>query len=643
MKKFAWVIICLIPFVSSGQKEHPDLFKSSRINHYKNNINIYYNPLLDHYDLHFVKLDIEVTDQSTSIAGNALLQGKATQNLDTLILELSNYLTVDSVMIDNAKVNFQHKDNLIWYIFESALNTNDDFTAQVYYHGTPNPNGGGVSNAYSSQWDKQMTWTLSESFHAYEWWPCKQVLSDKIDSVYVFLTCDSNCKAGSNGLLTREVDLPNNKKRFEWKTYYPINYYLISFAVAEYQDYSIYAHPTGSNPILIQNYIYNTPGCLDYYQTQIDETPSMIELFSDKFGLYPFANEKYGHCLTTLGGGMEHQTMTTLGNFGYTLVGHELAHMWFGDFVTCATWQDIWINEGFASYSEYILLENLQSIESAKSWMLNAHNYAFERTTGSIYIPFEQAFNESRIFDYRLSYKKGAAIIHTLRNEIHNDDLFFSAIRAYLDVFADSVATGDDFKLTMEKETGMNLGPFFNQWYYGEGYPQFDVEYYQTNDTLYLTVKESTSSANTPLFQLHVDYKIVANDRDTVVRLYQSKNVETHTIPFSSTVSNIIVDPENWILNIPGTVKKTDQSIDDQVLFMLHPNLVKDEIQISFHNQFLNQNKTITLYDLQGRIIKSYQTDQLLLPLNLSYLSKGYYFIRIICQSKTKTFKIIKI
>jgi aminopeptidase N len=320
MKKFAWVIICLIPLVSTGQKEHPDLFKSSRINHYKNNITIYYNPLLDHYDLHFVKLDIEVTDQSTYIAGNALLQGKATQDLDTFILELSNYLTVDSVIIDNAKVNFQHQDNLIRYIFESPLNTNDDFTVRIYYHGTPSPYGGGVTNAYSSQWGKQMTWTLSESFHAYEWWPCKQVLSDKIDSVYVFLTCDNDCKAGSNGLLTAEVNLPNNKKRFEWKTYYPINYYLISFAVAEYQDYSIYAHPTGSNPILIQNYIYNATGCLDYYQTQIDETPSMIELFSDKFGLYPFANEKYGHCLTTLGGGMEHQTMTTLGNFGYTLV-----------------------------------------------------------------------------------------------------------------------------------------------------------------------------------------------------------------------------------------------------------------------------------------------------------------------------------
>ena len=516
-------MIILFSVESFAQKINPEPFKCSRESSFKGDINLYYNPLLDHYDIHFAKLDIKVSDQSTYISGNATLQAKATESLDTLIFDFcSVYMIIDSVLIDDKKVVFDHSNDIIQYIFDSPLAIDESFKAQIFYHGTPDPYSGGVTHGYNSTWNKHVTWTLSESFHAYEWWPCKQVLSDKIDSTYIFLTCDVDCKAGSNGLLTNIVDLPNNKKRFEWKTYYPINYYLISFAVSDYQEYNIYANPTGSDPILIQNYIYNSSGCLDYYKSDIDQTIDFLELFSDKFGLYPFADEKYGHCLAELHGGMEHQTMTTLWNFGYTLVAHELGHMWFGDYVTCATWQDIWINEGFASYTEYVALENLQSINSAQNWMSTAHTAALGEPSGSVYIPFEQAFNEGRIFNGALSYKKGAAILHTLRHEINNDELFFSAIRNYLSLYGDSVATGDDFKNVIESNTGIDFAPFFDQWYYGVGFPQFDVEYSQQNDTLLLTTNETTSSTETPLFQLFVDYKIFFSDSDTTLRLFQS-------------------------------------------------------------------------------------------------------------------------
>lgn len=641
MKKLLTFILLLSPCFMHAQINHPEHFKYKQIKEYNTIKEFYYNPFLDNYDVYFVKLDLEVSDKSKYISGNATLQATSTEKLDTLIFDFSNYMTVDSVFINDKKVDYLHQNDIIQYVFESPLNVRENIKTQIFYHGMPSATGRGVNNDYSINWDKSVTWTLSESFHAYEWWPCNQVLSDKIDSAYIFLTCDNNCKAGSNGLLTNEVDLPNNKKRFEWKTFYPINYYLISFAVSEYQEYINYAYPSGSEPILIQNYIYNTPGCLDYYKSQIDETPNMIEFYSSIFGLYPFANEKYGHCLTTLGGGMEHQTMTTLGDFSYLLVAHELAHMWFGDYVTCATWQDIWINEGFASYSEYIILENLQSYIAAKEWLNIAHDYALREPEGSVYIPFEQAFSESRIFNYYLSYKKGASILHTLRHEINNDDLFFSAIRTYLNIYADSVATGDDFKLVMARETGLDLNPFFNQWYYGKGYPQFDVEYYQQNDTLYITTTESTSSSDTPLFQVHVDYKLIFSDSDTSIRLFQSKNSETYKIPVSKSVRNVLVDPENWILKSPGNVKRMQQIVEEK-LFKVQPNLTHDYIQILFHNQFADKEKIIGVFDLHGRLIKTYKTNGLQLPVNLSYLSSGYYFVQITCQDKKETHKIIK-
>ncbi len=625
-----------------GQITNPDSYKSLRESRLKSDINLYYNPLMDKYDIFFVKLDIEVSDQSTFISGNVTIQAKVAKELDTLLFDFSNYMTVDSVFINNKKITVEHSDNIIKYIFDIPVSIGENIKAQIFYRGTPDPDGRGVTNAYSQNWGKNVTWTLSESFHAYKWWPCKQVLSDKIDSVYIFLTCDDDCKAGSNGLLTNEVDLVNNKKRFEWKTFYSINYYLISYAVAEYQDYSIYANPEGSDPVLIQNYIYEGNDCLDNYKSDIDETINFIELFSDKFGLYPFANEKYGHCLTELGGGMEHQTMTTLGNFGFGLVSHELGHMWFGDYVTCATWQDIWINEGFASYTEYVALENLQSATDANSWMNTAHTYAFEEPNKSVYIPFTEAFNESRIFNYRLSYKKGAAIIHMIRHEINDDDLFFASLRNYLSEYGDSVATGDDFKTSIEYSTGIDFDLFFDQWYYGKGYPRFDVEYTQVNDTLFMAVNQSTSSTETPVFQLFVDFKVYFSDGDTSLRLYQSNNFETFIIPLSKTVTNIIVDPNNWILNEAGTIDSVDSPGNNKSLFSFFPNPAKEIINIRFNVRLYSQKKQIQIMDLNGRLMKTITSNSNLIPVNISDLSTGVYFVKGISSKNTHTYKFIK-
>lgn len=648
MKNTLIVFIVFCSLQLTGQDINPDAYKSMRQSSLKSDINLYYNPLMDNYNIYFIKLDLEVSDQSTYISGNAIIQAKAVTVLDSFILDFSDYMIVDSIFINNKKVIAEHSNNTITYIFDTPLNLNDDLKAQIFYNGTPDPYGGGVGRGYDTEWQKYSTWTLSESFHAYEWWPCKQVLSDKIDSAYIFLTCDNDCMAGSNGLLDNVVDLPNDKKRFEWKTFYPINYYLISFAVAEYQDYSIYAKPEGVDSILIQNFVYNNPDYLSGNHEDIDQTIDFIELFSEIFGLYPFSKEKYGHCLTTIGGGMEHQTMTTLDNFEYTLVAHELAHMWFGDYVTCATWQDIWINEGFASYLEYIALEKLTSYNQAQNWMANAHSLALQEPSKSVYIPFEQAFNEGVIFNYRISYKKGASILHILRHQINNDELFFSSIRNYLSEYADSVATGEDFKSSLETSTGIDLEPFFNQWYFGKGHPKFDVEYTCTNDSLYLTINQSTASPETPLFQLFVDYKITYTGGDTTIRLYQSGNVETFKIPFNKTITKIEVDPENRILNQQGTVKQIetvgvfDSSFKRESLFRIYPNPVKDNLSVNFNIELSEKEKQIHILDINGRIIKSLNTSLSTLTIDLSDLSGGFYFIKGTYNSQSYSYKFIK-
>lgn len=644
MRNFTLIFVLLfliLPFMSRAQFLEPELYKSIEIKQEDSKINIYYNELLNQYDIYFVQLDLNVSSQSTYLSGNASIYANATEDLDTFMLQLHNSMIVDSAFINGIKVNLSRENNRIQYIFEAPFEKGDPIKAIIYYHGIPDANGGGVTHNFDSRWNKDVTWTLSESFHAYEWCPCKQVLSDKIDSTYIFLTCDKNCMAGSNGLLTNVVDLPNNKRRYEWKSNYPINYYLLSYAVADYQDYSIYAKPEGTDSVLVQNFIYNSTSCLDYYKSDINKTTDFIELFSEKFGLYPFHKEKYGHCLTTLGGGMEHQTMTTLGNFGYTLVAHELAHMWFGDYVTCSTWQDIWINEGFASYLEYIALENLSSKSNAISWLNDAQSRALNEPKGSVYIPFEDAFSESRIFSYALSYKKGAAILHVLRHEINNDELFFSAIESYIEQYANGVATGDDFKAVMEQETELNLNAFFDQWYYGEGYPEFHVEYYQQNDTLFLNVEEQTSSSETSLFQLHVDYLLYTEQGDTTIRLYQDSNLQSFKIPISRKITNIAVDPNSWILKSTGTVKQKEIQGSDQ-LFTYAPNPVSAEITLTFSSDLNSLKKDVSIYDLKGRLMYTFKLSENKKTINISELANGLYFIKVISNGKTDSYKFLK-
>ena len=245
-----------------------------------------------------------------------------------------------------------------------------------------------------------------------------------------------------------------------------------------------------------------------------------------------------------MSGGMEHQTMTTLSSFEITLASHELAHQWFGDLVTCKNWQDIWLNEGFASYGEYLTLDKLESHQSAKSWMDYAHTCAEQDSVGTVYIPDDDKYNELRIFNFNLTYKKGASIIHQLRYEINNDELFFSILRQYLVKYSYSVADVTDFANMVSLVTKQDYSWFFKQWYYGKGYPKFDITWQQDKDTLYIYSHQTTSSYENSFFKMHIDIQIKYNKTDSIIRLSQDKNEEVFKIPVNKEVEKIVVDPE---------------------------------------------------------------------------------------------------
>lgn len=603
------------------------------------------NQLLNNYDVKFYKLDISLGNTSTYIEGNVIINAVVQNNpLDIFVVELIDSMNVDSVFINSVNYSFVHLGDIIYVPVYPVISIGSSFTAQIYYNGDPSSSGffSGISNDSDWWWGNQVTWTLSEPFNAKVWWPCKQALEDKADSVYVFITTDSTLKAGSNGILTAVVPLPGGKVRYEWKSNYPIDYYLISAAVASYVEYNIYAKPVGLlDSILIQNYVYDNPGCLPFYKSEIDKTAGLIELFSDLFGMYPFKDEKYGHCMAPLGGGMEHQTMTTLSVFYFWLVAHELGHQWFGDNVTCATWQDIWINEGLASYTEYVADQYLVSQITADDRMKNAHDTVISIPDGSVYIPFQDADNVGRIFDWRLSYRKGMALVHIIRFELQDDSVFFQVLRNFQEQYKDSVATGMDFKNVLEATSGMDFTDFFAQWYFGEGYPTYDITWYKHNNTLTFTAVQTASTATTPLFKMLMEYKVYYNGGDTIIQVYQTQNTQTFNVYLPYEIDSMEVDPNNWVLNKVGDVQMgVFTEFYSNSYFICTPNPFMEQITVRFFNN--NIKREITLTDITGRIISKYNTKEPVYIINTHYLSNGIYLIKITDGEQTFVRKIVK-
>ncbi len=600
---------------------------------------------MNQYDVTFYKLDLQLERNTTFIAGTVTINAKTKAPLSTFAFELHPNFTIEQVLVNGTpQPTINRKDNEVSLPLAAAIPANAAVSVSITYQGTaPNEGSAAIGNGFSTDveptWNNQVTWSLSEPYAAYEWWPTKQVLTDKADSVYVFVTTSADNKVGSNGLLTRTMNLPNGKKRYEWKSRYPIDYYLVSVAVSNYEEYITYARPAGAAaPIPIVNYVYRG-GALDRYKEEMNRTGPFIEYYSTLFTLYPFAAEKYGHSMAPIGGGMEHQTMTTQSTFEFTLTAHELAHQWFGDNVTCGSWEDIWLNEGFASYSEYLSLQHFGSGQAAEAWLQNAHNYAFQYVNGSVQV--DDTTNVNRIFDYRLTYKKAASVIHMLRFAINNDSLFFLALRNYQQQFGGRTAVTQDLQQVFEKTTGLDLGYFFNQWYAGYGYPLLAAEWNQQGNIVVLTANQ-TPSGMTPFFQTDMEYLFHTATGDTTIRVTQNKPNTQYVFRVPGQVSSVEIDPNHWLLlKVLQNERNPLLEVPQQLPVILYPNPTTDMLQVA---QLNFTPSAAEVYDAVGRLVKRVQLLPQVEPtINVQELPAGLYVLQLYDNSQRYRSSFIKL
>lgn len=608
----------------------------------------YANSLLSKYDMHFYFLDLNVERNSTVISGAVTLGARITAaSTDTFCFELNSSMIIDSVVWNNQVIQVARVGSIAYALFPAPVAQNNNVYVKVYYHGDANVVGGsaigdGFSTGTSGTWGNQCTWSLSEPYSAYEWFPCKQFLQDKADSAWIYVTTSNQNRVGSNGVLQGVDSLPNSKVRYRWKTNYIIDYYLISVAVAKYVDYTIYAHPSQlpNDSVKMVNYVYDNPNTLPTFQAQIDSNALVLEYYSDLFGLYPFYEEKYGHAMAPFGGGMEHQTMTSIGNLSsFSTNSHELMHQWWGDHVTCKTWKDIFINEGFASYGEYLAYEHFRGLPAAQTKMQGVHDNVLQDPNAMVF--FTDTTDVGRIFSKRLTYDKGSAVAHTLRFVL-GDSLFFAGLKNFQMQFSFSTASIDDLRNSLEAFTGMNLGDYFNQWLYGEGYPVYRAEYFSNGSNLFLKIMHSTSSAATSLFKTPLEIKCSSPSGDTTVLVQLTQNTNTFVIPTAKDITGLAFDPNNWLLNKDSTITKNP---DLQALSVaeaewmnsveLFPNPAGDYLHVICHK---DAKALCVIRDLQGRTVIQSAVG----VLDVHGLHRGVYVLDVFSQFGKVSRKFVK-
>jgi len=645
------VVFLIISLTSLSQTESEsycfkrDHFSTNQLK--SNSLSVSQIAETEKYDVHYYALDVAMNNLVTDIAGTGEIHGTSKETLDSVLFELFSTFTISDIRLNGSTVAFSRNGSAVKVPVN--LTAGQAFKIEIDYNGTPptastNPLGGaGMSNASSGSWGNQVTWSLSEPFSAYEWWPCKQSLTDKADSCSVKITVPTTCKAGSNGILENVVDLGNGTTRYEWKHRHAIDYYLISVAVAEYVEYNVFANPVGStSPVLIQNFIYDNPQTLTTFQNDIDETVDFIELFANLFGPYPFDDEKYGHCMAPIGGGMEHQTMTTQGFFNKGLTSHELGHQWWGDNVTCASWADIWVNEGFATYSSYLMLENLYSNEAAGD-MNSKHSNIKSQPDGSVWCL--DSLNEGRIFSGRLTYDKGAAIIHTFRFLMNDDVTFFNVLKDIQTDFKDSTIHGIVVRDYLTAASNVDFTEAFNEWYFGEGFPTYAARWNTVGNDFLLKLTQTTSST-TPLFTNDLELRLARQGmNDTIIRIPVSANIQEYLIPDLGNVIQLNqIDPNNWIINNQGPVVH-DQNytgvglneLNEGMTYTISPNPSNGVFTINANH---DKNINVRVYDLNGRSISSFSFSNST-SLDLSEEENGYYIVHITNENGMKIVKTI--
>ncbi len=637
MKKF--LLLCSV-FVFSLQqaqlqsqdekKEYDALLKREQ-RHFSQMLNNNVNPNTLNYDLRYQRVEMDLDPAIYNVQAKITSHFKTNQALSSLYFDLNNQLTVSSVMYKGQSIAFQQLVEEIKIDFPTTIANNTLDSLSISYSGQPS----GANQSFTTTTTNAgnpVLYTLSEPYGAKDWWPTKQSMNDKIEKLDIKITTPNQYSVASNGKLISETTLNNGKKLSYWQTNYPIPAYLFALGITNYTKINTQIGPAG-NQFPFMNYMYPESASIATNMTNINWTNEAMILYEDNFGLYPYRNEKYGHMQFGWSGGMEHATMSSMGGWGKTLIAHELAHQWFGDKITCGKWNDVWLNEGFATYGEHLVLENLLNTPTQfKTYLQGQKDYICNVLGGSVYVADANLNSIGALFSSRLSYAKGGYVVRMIR-WILGDANFKIAIKNYTSQagLAYGYAVTNDLKNSLLTTSGKDFTEFFNDWIYGQGYPTYTIRWKQNPATngFNIKVSQTQSHSSVSYYEMPIPIRVKGASGQVMDLVYQNNqnNQQFYSaVPFA--ITSVEFDPDLYILSknntiiLDNTLQTEEQNINKNI--QVYPNPVKNELQISG----LKQNANYQIIAADGKLVKTgtYQPND---KISVIGMSKGLYIIQI--------------
>jgi len=568
------------------------------------------------FKINFYHLTLQPSLDTNFLSGHIIYQAQSNvDDLESIKMDLASDFTI----IEMTNIEWmQQEDRFITLGLKEKVQKGDYFTFELSYQGYPallNDIKG--LNFKLEDENQPLIVSLSTPYLGHQWWPCKDGPENKADSVYVDIIIpdtiiqNKQLVGVSNGRLESVEKITNengNFSIFKWRHNYPIPPYYIMMAVSNYiQIDQAYDSPEFQD-FPLEYFVFE-----EHQEDALAGTaqiPEVMAFFESTFGPYPFNKEKYG--MTQLGfyGGIENQTNTVINKMseGYFMVSvHELAHMWFGDKITCSSWHDAWLNEGFASYAECLWIEHTQGTQAYQNY-LNGKKYFGDGT-----IRLNDIDDPFNIF-ITIIYNKGAWFLHMLR-KVMGDTAFFDALYNYSnnEIWAYGNVDFEDFQFICEQESGTDLDPFFQQWLNGRYYPIYKYNFEQ-DETLLLRLyikQDQTLDLNIEtVFNMPVDILFqFENGKDSLISIQNVHSYQFYEFNFDQKVQNLILDPDDWIL----CKKKLDTAVEtsNQKLKLPHifPNPMAQSDILFLSCQF--EPSSIQLINQNGNLVNELSFQQL--------------------------------
>jgi aminopeptidase N len=573
--------------------------------------------------------------------------------VDSLLNQIKLNAENTSLAIDSVSapaISYTNNNNILTIQLDQFYDPGDELSLTVYYkHNNVEDGAFYASNGF--------VFTDCEPEGARKWFPCWDRPSDKA-TLDLTAKVPLNVKLGSNGRL-QDSTIVGDAIYYHWVSIHPVATYLtVMTAKVNYNLDIVYWHKLSNpNDSVPMRFYYNNgenPGPME------DIIVPMTTYYSEHFGEHPF--EKNGFAALNnefIWGGMENQTLTSIcpGCWYESLIAHEYAHQWFGDMITCGTWADIFLNEGFATWIEAFWNEGQAGYSTYHQEIVSNANYYLSNNPGWAISEPDWAVNTPSLdvlFNYAITYLKGCCVLHELRY-VMGDSLFFAGLNAYATDatnFMYQASVIGDFRDKMEEVYGSDLSWFFDEWIYSPNHPVYDNQYYfqQIGDVWKVFFTASQTQANTGFFTMPIEVRVYFGPGvDTIVRVMNDENNQLFEWTFDQQPLAIFFDPHNDIV-----LKQASLSVGQEEyklttkqaeLTGVEPNPFSTSTNIRYYIPE-NTNVEIRILDVTGKLITTLMDSRQdqgehIIAMDGSNLAAGLYYCQLIAGENASIKKLV--